>query len=136
LPHGGRQLSWEFRDSSHGDGLTEGLDGVRRWVRLGIVQLRHHGYPGSGPSTPEVTPLLPALFLISSIVVTMLLELFGLEEGEEGSDLSSLKVQTPLYRQGSDYRLDGWQPGCRVLRGCGLGVIRWPLTLGLTMATL
>jgi hypothetical protein len=26
LPHGGHQLSWEFRDSSHGDGLTEGLD--------------------------------------------------------------------------------------------------------------
>jgi hypothetical protein len=23
-------------------------------------------YPGSGPSTPEVTPLLPALFLILS----------------------------------------------------------------------
>jgi hypothetical protein len=76
-------LSWEFRDSSHGDGLTEGLDGVRRWVRLGIVQLRHHGYPGSGPSTPEVTPLLPALFLISSTMVTMLLELFGIEEEEE-----------------------------------------------------
>jgi hypothetical protein len=31
------ELSWEFRDSSHGDGLSEGLDGVRRWVRLGIV---------------------------------------------------------------------------------------------------
>jgi hypothetical protein len=28
LPHGGRQLSWGFSDSSHGDGLTEGLDGV------------------------------------------------------------------------------------------------------------
>jgi hypothetical protein len=37
LPHGGHQLSWEFRDSSHRDGLTEGLDGVRRRVRLGIV---------------------------------------------------------------------------------------------------
>jgi hypothetical protein len=31
------ELSWEFRDSSHGDGLSEGLDGVRRWVWLGIV---------------------------------------------------------------------------------------------------
>jgi hypothetical protein len=40
-------------------------------------------YPGSGPSTPEVKPLLPALFLISLIVVTALLELFGLEEEEE-----------------------------------------------------
>jgi hypothetical protein len=40
-------------------------------------------YPGSGPSTPEVKPLLPALFRIISTVVTMLLELFGLEEEEE-----------------------------------------------------
>jgi hypothetical protein len=28
LPHDGCQLSWEFRDSSHGGGLTKGLDGV------------------------------------------------------------------------------------------------------------
>jgi hypothetical protein len=69
------------------------------------------------------------LFLISSIVVTMLLELFGLEEEEEGSDLPSLRVQTPLYRQGSGYRLGGWLAGCRLLRGRGLGVIRWPLTM-------
>jgi hypothetical protein len=40
-------------------------------------------YPGSGPSTPEVTPLLHALFLIIFTVVTTLLELFGLEEEEE-----------------------------------------------------
>jgi hypothetical protein len=40
-------------------------------------------YPGSGPSTLEVKPLLPALFCIISMVVTMLLELFGLEEEEE-----------------------------------------------------
>jgi hypothetical protein len=32
---------------------------------------------------PEVKPLLPALFRIISIVVTPLLELFGLEEEEE-----------------------------------------------------
>jgi hypothetical protein len=82
-------------------------------------------YPGSGPSTPEVTPLLPALFLIISTVVTTLLELFGLEKEEERSDLSSLRVQTPLYRQGSGYRLGGRLPGCRLLRGHGLGVIRW-----------
>jgi hypothetical protein len=117
-------LSWEFRDSSHGDGLTEGLDGVRRWVRLGIVQLRHHGYPSSGPSTLEVTPLLHALFLISLTVVTTLLELFGLEEEEEGSDLPSLRVQTPLYRQGSGYRLGGRLLGCQLLHGHILGVIR------------
>jgi hypothetical protein len=40
-------------------------------------------YLGSGPSTPEVTPLLPALFRIIFTVVTTLLELFGLEEEEE-----------------------------------------------------
>jgi hypothetical protein len=40
-------------------------------------------YPGSGPSTPKVKPLLLALFRIISTVVTMLLELFGLEEEEE-----------------------------------------------------
>jgi hypothetical protein len=40
-------------------------------------------YPGSRSSTPEVTPLLPALFLILFTVVTMLLELFGLKEEEE-----------------------------------------------------
>jgi hypothetical protein len=42
-------LSWEFGDSSHGDGLTEGLDGVRRWVWLRIVQLRHLGLPRFRP---------------------------------------------------------------------------------------
>jgi hypothetical protein len=80
-------------------------------------------YPGSGPSTSEVTPLLPALFLIISTVVTMLLELFGLEEEEEGFALPSLRVQTPLYRQGSGYRLGGRLPSCRLLCGHGLGVI-------------
>jgi hypothetical protein len=40
-------------------------------------------YLGLGPSTPEVTPLLPALFCIIFTVVTTLLELFGLEEEEE-----------------------------------------------------
>jgi hypothetical protein len=54
---------------------------------------------------PKVTPLLPSLFLIIFTVVTMLLELFGLEEEEEGSDLPSLRVQTTLYRRGSGYRL-------------------------------
>jgi hypothetical protein len=114
----------------------EGLDGVRRWVRLRIMQLRHHGYPGSGPSTSEVTRLLPALFLISLIVVTMLRELFGLEEEEEGSDLPSLRVQTPLYRPGSGYRLGGRLPSCRLLRGRVFGMILWPLTPCLTVATL
>jgi hypothetical protein len=40
LPHGGHQLSWYFGDSSHGDGLTEGLDGVQRRVQLEICVTR------------------------------------------------------------------------------------------------
>jgi hypothetical protein len=40
-------------------------------------------YPGSGPSTPEVKPLLSAMFRIISTVVTTLLELFGLEKEED-----------------------------------------------------
>jgi hypothetical protein len=91
-------------------------------------------YHGSWPSTPEVTPLLPALLSIISTVVTTLLELFGLEEEEEdGSDPPRLRVQTPLYRQGSGYRLGGRLPGCRLPHGCILGVILWP---PLTVATL
>jgi hypothetical protein len=93
-------------------------------------------YPGSVPSTPEVTPLLPALFLIICTMVTTLLELFGLEDEEEGSGLPSLRVQIPLYRRGSGYRLGGRLPDCRLLHGCGLGVARCPLTPCLTMATL
>jgi hypothetical protein len=50
LPHGGHQLSWEFRDSSHGDGLTEGLDGGDDGSSSGLCQWRHLSYPGSGPS--------------------------------------------------------------------------------------
>jgi hypothetical protein len=50
-------------------------------------------------------------------VATRLLELFGLEEEEEGLDLPSLRVQTPLYRRGSGYRLGGQLPGYRLLRG-------------------
>jgi hypothetical protein len=37
-------MLWDFSDSSHGDGLMEGLDGVRRWVRLGIVLLGHQRF--------------------------------------------------------------------------------------------
>jgi hypothetical protein len=56
---------------------------VRRWVQLGIVLRDTTDYPGSGPSTPEVKPQLPALFHIIFTVVTTLLELFSLEEEEE-----------------------------------------------------
>jgi hypothetical protein len=85
---------------------------------------------------PEVTPLLPALFLIIFTVVTTLLELFGLEDEEEGSDLPSLRVQTPLYRWGSGYKVGGQLLGCRLLHGRVLGMILWLLTPCLTVATL
>jgi hypothetical protein len=87
------RVSWYFGDSSHGDGLTEGLDGVQRWVRLEIVLLGYQRLPRfralhSGGNTPTS-------FLVSysqHMVATRLLELFGLEEEEEVSDLPSLRV--------------------------------------------
>jgi hypothetical protein len=82
-----------------------------------------------------VTPLLPALFCIIFAVVTMLLELFGLEE-EDDQISPSLRVQTPLYRRESGYRLGGRLSFCRLLRGCVFGVILWHLTPSLTAATL
>jgi hypothetical protein len=56
------------------------------------------------------------------MVATRLLELFGLEVEEEGSDLPSLRVQAPLYRRGPGYKLGGRLPGCRLLCGHGLDV--------------
>jgi hypothetical protein len=80
-------------------------------------------YPGSGPSTLEVTPLLPALFLIlSTLWLQGSSSCFGLEEEEEGSDLPSLRVQAPLYKWGPGYRLGIRLPGCRLLRGHGLSM--------------
>jgi hypothetical protein len=63
-------------------------------------------YPGSGPSTPEVKPLLPALlFILSTRWLTRLLELYCLEGVEDVFDLPTLRVQAPLYWQGPGYRL-------------------------------
>jgi hypothetical protein len=67
-------------------------------------------YPGSGPSTPKVKPLLPALlFILSTRWLTRLLELYCLEVEEEVFDLSILRAHAPLYRQGHGYSLvSGW----------------------------
>jgi hypothetical protein len=68
----------------------------------------------------EVKPLLPALvFILSTRWLTVLLELYCLEEEEEVFDLPILRVQAPLYRQRPGYSV---APGCRLLRGCGLSV--------------
>jgi hypothetical protein len=65
-----------------------------------------------GPRGGGRTPTSCLLSIIFTVVTT-LLELFDLEEEEEdGSDPPRLKVQTPLYRQGSGYRLGGRLPGC------------------------
>jgi hypothetical protein len=45
LPHGGRQLLWYFDDSSHRDGLSEGLVGEQRRVQLEIGQVMTHHLP-------------------------------------------------------------------------------------------
>jgi hypothetical protein len=80
-------------------------------------------YPGSGPSTPEVKPLFPSLvFILSTGWLTVLLGLYCLEEEEEGFDLPTPRVQVPLYRRGSGYSLVVRLPGCRLPRGCGLGM--------------
>jgi hypothetical protein len=77
--------------------------------RLG--KRRHNTYPGSGPSSPEVKPLHPALdFIISTRWLIVLLELCCLEEEEEVFDLPILRVQTPLYRQGPGYRVSSGCP--------------------------
>jgi hypothetical protein len=63
-------------------------------------------YPGSGPSTPEVTPLLPTLlFILSTWWLTRLLELYCLEVKEEEFDPPTLRVQATLYTQGPGYSL-------------------------------
>jgi hypothetical protein len=84
-------------------------------------------YPGFGPSTPEVKPLLPALlFILSTRCLTRLLELYCLEVEEEEFDLPILRDQAPLYRQGPG---DSSVSSCRLLRGCGLDMgptILWP----------
>jgi hypothetical protein len=50
-------------------------------------------YPGSGPSMPEVTPLLPALlFILYTRWLTRLLELYCLEVEEEEFDPPTLSV--------------------------------------------
>jgi hypothetical protein len=116
-------MSWYFSDSSHGDGLTEGLDSVQRRVWLEIVLLGH-------PRLPRFRALhsrgnTPTSCLVSysqHTVATRLPKLFGLEVEEEGSDLPSLRVQAPLYRRGPGYRLGVRLPGCRLPRGRGLDV--------------
>jgi hypothetical protein len=123
LPHGGRQLSWYFGDSSHGDGLTEGLDDVQRRVRLEIVLLGHQRLPRfralhSGGNAP--TSCL--VFILSTQWLTRLLELYCLEVEEDEFDVPSLRVQAPLYRRGPGYRFGVRLPGSSMA-----AVLTWAL---------
>jgi hypothetical protein len=82
-------------------------------------------YPGSGPSSPEVKPLLPALvFILSTWWLTRFLELYCLEVEEEVSDLPILRVQAPLYRQGPGYSLAS---GCPAASSPVATVLAWAL---------
>jgi hypothetical protein len=59
----GSAVSWEFRDSSHGEAYRRGST----MVTMGLAQDRANRdtsvYPGSGPSRLEVNPyFLPALY--------------------------------------------------------------------------
>jgi hypothetical protein len=63
LPHDGHQLSWEFRDSSHGEAYRRGST----MVMMGLARDRANRdtsvYPGSGPCQLEVNPyFLPASY--------------------------------------------------------------------------
>jgi hypothetical protein len=88
------------------------------WRHLGLPRFRALPDGGKTPTS--------CLLCIILIVVTMLLKLFGLEEEEEDRISPSLRVQTPLYRWGSGYRLGGSSSGCRLLRGHVLSMILWP----------
>jgi hypothetical protein len=55
-------------------------------------------YPGSGPSRLEVNPYFCLLHIDWIVSITVLLELFGLEEEEEDRIPLRLRVQVPLYR--------------------------------------
>jgi hypothetical protein len=80
-------------------------------------------YPGSGPSTLEVKPLLPALlFILSPRWLTRLLELYCLEVEEEVFDLPTLRVQAPLYRHGPSYSLVS---GCPAAGSSVAAVLAW-----------
>jgi hypothetical protein len=80
-------------------------------------------YPGPGPSSPEVKPLLPVLvFILSTWWLTRLLELYCLEVEEEVFNLPILRVQAPLYRQGPGYSL---ATGCPTTVSPVAAVLAW-----------
>jgi hypothetical protein len=80
-------------------------------------------YPGSGPSMTEIKPLLPALlFILCTWWLTRLLELYCLEVEEKEFDLSILRVQAPLYRQGPGYSLAS---GCPAVGSPVAAVLAW-----------
>jgi hypothetical protein len=58
-------VSWEFRDSSHGEAYRRGSTVVTRGLARYYANRDTTVYPGSGPSRVEVKPLLPACFVLS-----------------------------------------------------------------------
>jgi hypothetical protein len=92
----------------------------------GLCQLRHLGLPRfralhTRGKTP--TSCLVSYYLHSGYNAPRAIRSRG---GRRRSDLSSLRVQTPLYMRGSGYRLGGRLFGCQLLHGCVFGVIFWP----------
>jgi hypothetical protein len=59
------RLSWEFRDSSHGEAYQRGSMVVMRGPARDYAYRDITVYPGSGPSRMEVKPLLSACFILS-----------------------------------------------------------------------
>jgi hypothetical protein len=89
--------------------------------------MRHLGLPRfralhAGGKTP--TSYLVSYYLHSGYNAPQAIRSRG---GRRRSGLPRLRVQTPLYRRGSGYRLGGRLSGCWLLRGCIFGMIFWPL---------
>jgi hypothetical protein len=58
-------ISWEFRDSSHGVAYRGGSTVVTMGPARDYANGDTSVYPGLGPSRVEVTPLLPACFVLT-----------------------------------------------------------------------
>jgi hypothetical protein len=90
-------------------------------LRLGSYDMST--YLGSGPSMPEVKPLLPALlFILCTRWLTRLLELYCLEVEEDEFNLPILRVQAPLYRKGPGYNIAS---GCPATSSPVAAVLAW-----------
>jgi hypothetical protein len=65
LAKNAKYMSWEFRDSSHGEAYRRGSTVVMMGPARDCANGDTSVYPGSGPSRMKVKPLLPTCFILS-----------------------------------------------------------------------